>query len=150
MVQANLAEEAERLSRRRARIFPLLAVIYIGQQASYFSDQHGVLDRPVDHVKLSAWVVLTLVLLFALTSKGFWFRSRELREMIDDELTRAHRAQALQWGFIFSTLTAVALYFVTVMEPVGAREAIHIIVSIGLAAALIRFAALERRALRNG
>jgi hypothetical protein len=36
------------------------------------------------------------------------------------------------------------------METVGAREAIHITVSIGIAAALVRFGMLERRALRDG
>ena len=149
MVQASIAEQAERLSRRRARMLPVLAILYLCQQFSFFSDQHGA-DRAVDHVKLSAWVVFTLVLLVALTTKGFWFKSRELRDMIDDETTRAHRAEALQWGFIFSTLAAVALYFVTMMETVGAREAIHITVSIGIAAALVRFGMLERRALRDG
>jgi heme/copper-type cytochrome/quinol oxidase subunit 2 len=150
VVQSSLGEQADRLSRRRARMLPFLAIIYLTQQVSFFTDQHGTMDRAVDHVKLSAWVILTLMLLVALATKGFWFRSRELRNMIDDETTRAHRREALQWGFIFSTLTAIALYFVTMMEPVGAREAIHIIVSIGMAAALVRFGALERRALKDG
>ena len=150
MVQPSIAEEADRLSRRRARMLPFLALIYLTQQASFFTDQHGTMDRAVDHVKLSAWVVLTLVLLAALTTKGFWLKSREVRELIDDETTRAHRGEALQWGFVFSTLTAIVLYFVTMLEPVGVREAIHVIVSIGMAAALVRFGFLERRALKDG
>ena len=150
MVETSIAEQADRLSRRRARMLPFLALIYLSQQASFFTDQHGTMDRAVDHVKLSAWVVLTLLLLAALTTKGFWLHRREVRDMIDDESTRAHRGEALQWGFIFSTLTAIVLYFITMLEPVGAREAIHIIVSIGMAAALVRFGFLERRALRDG
>ena len=150
MVQSSIAEEADRLSRRRARMLPFLALIYLSQQASFFADQHGTMDRAVDHVKLSAWVVLTLLLLAAMTTKGFWLKSREVRELIDDETTRAHRGEALQWGFVFSTLTAIVLYFVTMLEPVGVREAIHIIVSIGMAAALVRFGFLERRALKDG
>ena len=150
MVQPSIAEEADRLSRRRARMLPFLALIYLSQQASFFTDQHGTMDRTVDHVKLGAWVVLTLVLLAALTTKGFWLHSREVRDLIDDETTRAHRGEALQWGFVFSTLTAIVLYFVTMLEPVGVREAIHIIVSIGMAAALVRFGFLERRALKDG
>lgn len=150
MVQPSIAEQADRLSRRRARALPILAIIYLTQQASFFADQHGTLDRTVDQVKLGAWVVLTLVLLAALTTKGFWFHSREVRDVVDDESTRAHRFEGLQWGFVFSTLTAIVLYFVTMLEPVGVREAIHFIVSIGMAAALIRFGMLERRALKDG
>jgi hypothetical protein len=33
--------------------------------------------------------------------------------------------------------------------PVPGRDAIHIVTTVGLASALISFAALERRALRN-
>ena len=150
MVQSGIAEQADRLSRRRARALPVLAIIYLTQQASFFADQQGTLDRTVDHVKLGAWVVLTLVLLAALTTKGFWFHSREVRDVVDDESTRAHRFEGMQWGFVFSTLTAIVLYFVTMLEPVGVREAIHFIVSIGMAAALVRFGMLERRALKDG
>ncbi|MEO5809199.1 MAG: hypothetical protein ABIR51_03865 [Sphingomicrobium sp.] len=148
MTEHSTAEHADFLSRRRARMLPFLAVIYLTQQFSYFSTVHGTPERTVDHVKVGAWVILTLMLLAALTTKGFWFRSRALRELIDDETTRAHRGDALGWGFVFSTLTGVALYFVSMIEPIAAREAIHIIVSLGIAAALVRFGMLERRAHR--
>ena len=45
---------------------------------------------------------------------------------------------------------AMAVYFIEQFEPVTAREAIHVILSLGLGAALIRFGVLERRAHRNG
>jgi hypothetical protein len=35
-------------------------------------------------------------------------------------------------------------------EPLGAREAVHIIVTAGMLTALLRFGFLERRALRHG
>ena len=94
MTTRSAAEQADHLSRRRARMLPFLAVIYLSQQVSFFADA-GSGDRPVDHVKVGAWVVLSLVLLAALTTKGFWLRRREVREMIDDETTKAHRGEAL-------------------------------------------------------
>ena len=148
MTTRTAAEEADQLSRRRARMLPFLAVIYLSQQVSFFADA-GSGERAVDHVKVGAWVVLSLVLLAALTTKGFWLRRREVRDMIDDELTKAHRAEALGWGFIMSTLGAIGLYFVSMFEPMGAREAIHVSVSLGIAAAIVRFGMLERRALRD-
>jgi len=148
MTTRSAAEQADHLSRRRARVLPVLAILYLSQQASFFADA-GSGDRPVDHVKVGAWVVLSLVLLAALATKGFWLHRREVRDMIDDETTRAHRSEALGWGFIIAILGAIALYFVSMFEPLGAREAIHVIVSLGLAAALVRFGMLERRALRD-
>lgn len=141
------AEQADYLSQRRAKLLPLLAVIYLTQQASFFVAGNG--DRTVDHVKVGAWVLLSLVLLAALTTKGFWLKAREVRDMIDDEGTRAHRGDAQGWGFVVAMLTAIALYFVAMIEPVTAGEAIHLIVSLGLAAAILRFGMLERRALRD-
>ena len=47
-------------------------------------------------------------------------------------------------------LTGIALYFVDEFAPMTAREAIHVILTLGLGAALIRFGMLERRAHRDG
>ena len=148
MTTRTTAEQADHLSRRRARMLPFLAVIYLTQQASFFTAGASG-DRPVDHVKIGAWVVLTLVLLAALTTKGFWFHKREVRDMIDDEGTRANRVAALGWGFVLAILSAIGLFFMSMYEPMGAREAIHIIVSFGIAAAIVRFGMLERRAMRD-
>ena len=142
-------EQAERLGRRRARMLPLLAVIFLTQQISFFaseSERASAAVRTVDHVKFGAWLVLSLVLLAALYTGGFWLRRREVRALMDDEITRQHRAAALSLGFLVAMLTAIGLYLVDMAEPVGTRVAIHLIVTLGIGAALIRFGLLERRA----
>ena len=149
MTEQTISQQAEHLGRRRARMLPFLAVIYLSQQVSYFASAPADPDRAVDHVKIGAWVVLSLVLLAALTTKGFWFHRREVRDLIDDEGTRANRGDALGWGFVMAILTAIALFIVSLVERVSAREAIHVIVSLGIAAAIVRFGMLERRALRD-
>ena len=142
-------ETAERLGRRRARMFPILALLFISQQASYFSGGAALeAERNVDAVKLSAWVVMSLVLLFALWSNGFWFRRKAVRDLLNDEATRAHRADALSLGYFCAMLGAIAIYLLSMVEPIHVREALHIVVSLGIAAALLRFGFLERRALR--
>lgn len=146
---ATVVEQADRISRRRSRLLLMLSFVYVSQQASYFSDLHEA-ARPVDHVKVGAWVLLSLCLFLLLTTKGFGLRSREVRELLDDETTRAHRAEGMKWGFVMALLTAIALYFIDQFEPMSARVAIHAIVSLGLGAALIRFGLLERRAHRDG
>ena len=147
MIETTLSEQAERLSRRRARMFPLFAIFYLGQQTSFFSSPIG--ERAVDHFKIGAWVVLSIVLMALLLSGGFWSRKRELRDLLNDETSRAHRADALGTGFVVAMATGIILYVVGTMSPVTAREAIHLIVSFGIGAALVRFGFLERRAMRS-
>ena len=103
-------EQAERLGRRRARMLALLAVIFLTQQISFFaseSERASAAVRTVDHVKFGAWLVLSLVLLAALYTGGFWLRRREVRALMDDEITRQHRAAALSLGFLVAMLTAI-------------------------------------------
>jgi hypothetical protein len=86
----------------------------------------------------------------ALATKGFWLESREVRALIDDENTRANRATAMTVGFVAGMLGGILLYFIDQFEPIHAREAIHVILSLGIGAALLRFGMLERRAHRDG
>jgi hypothetical protein len=144
MTESTLSQEADRLSRRRARLLPMLAIIYVAQQASFFASPIG--DRTVDHFKIGAWVVLSAVLLAALVTGGFWMRRPELRAMLNDESSRAHRADALGTGFVVAMATGILLYVLNTFSPMTSREVIHLVVSFGIAAALVRFGFLERRA----
>ena len=145
----NVSERADHLSRRRARILPVLAILYITQQASYITMRSGPANRPVDAIKISAWLVLSAVLLAAIATKGFWLQPLEVRSMIDDEGTRANRSDAMRFGFIFAMLTCILVYFITMFEPVNGRDAVHIVMSDGLGAALVRWGWLERRAHKD-
>jgi hypothetical protein len=142
-------ETADRLSRRRARMLFVLAILFLTQQASYFSGPDNGM-RSVDHVKVAAWLVMSIVMLLALTTGGFWFRSRQVRELMDDEVTRANRADSLRFGFMATMAAAIALYFVSLFDPMSGRQAVHLLMSVGIGTALLRFAFLERRALKDG
>lgn len=141
------AETVERLNRRRVRMLPVLALFVLIQQAAFFTS--GDRLRTVDLVRNSAWIVLVAVILAALVTGGFWFRSRQVRDLMNDEVTQANRGSALAWGFTVAILAAIVLFAVESFAPGGAttREAIHIIASAGLVTALLRFGFLERRAL---
>jgi hypothetical protein len=150
MVHSDEVESADRLSRRRARLFPVLAMLFIVQQASYFSARIEDGTRTVDHVKIGAWLVMSIALLLALMTGGSWFRSRRIRDLLNDEVTRANRLDGLRFGFIATMAAGIAMYFVAMFEPVTGRDAIHLLMTVGIAAALIRFGQLERRAHRDG
>lgn len=142
-------ETAERLSRRRARALPALAAIFITQQATFMVGAPPVESaRVVDLMRLWTWVLLSLVLVAALWSNGFWFRSKAVRALLNDEATRAHRADAMSLGFTLAMLAAIALYIVSFVDAVPTRLALHLVVTGGVGAAVLRFGVLERRAHR--
>jgi len=141
---------ADRLSRRRARMLPMLAILFLTQQASFFAGRAEDAVRTVDHVKIGAWLILSIVLLLALATGGFWLKPAKVRALMNDDVTRMNRAEAFRVGFLATMIAAIALYFLTLFEPLDGREAIHLLVTVGIAAALLRFGALERRAHRDG
>src|SRR5690348_10138202 len=146
----SVAEKAEYLSKRRARMLPAIAVIFLSQQAAFYSTVGTHDQRPVTMVKITAWLLLSIVILAALATKGFWLERREVRDLIDDENTRANRNDAMRWGFLFSMAAAIAVYALTLFNvQMSARDAVHIVLTIGIPAALIRWGVLERRAYRD-
>jgi hypothetical protein len=147
-VRMSVAMKADFLSKRRARMLPALAIIYLSQQVTFVSALGNGQHRDVDHFKIGAWVVLSLVLMLALATKGFWFESRQVRDLIDDESTRANRLEAMRVGFLFACGAALAAYFIDEFQPLTVGEGSHLVLTFGLGAALIRFGLLERRAHR--
>jgi uncharacterized membrane protein len=145
----SVAEKAEWLSKRRARMLPALAVIFLSQQASFFSQMSGGEHVSAEKAKISAWLVLSVVMLFALATKGFWLEPKQVRDLVDDENTRANRNEAMRWGFLFAMGSAIGVYILTMFDTVTGREATHIIMSFGIAAAILRWGVLERRAHRD-
>jgi len=143
-------DTADRLLRRRARMMPVLAVLFLGQQASYLASLDNEGTRPVDYVRNSGWLLMSTMLLLLLATSGYWFRSAGVRALMNDEGTRANRAEALRIGFVLAMATAIVLYGASLVEPVGGRVAIHLIITVGIGAALVRFGMLERRALKGG
>lgn len=144
----SVSEQAEYLSRRRARMLPGLAAILIAQQAAIINSEHDPL-RAVDLVKIGGWLLLATVMVLALFTGGFWFHKPAVRSLLDDETTRAHRQQAIGSGFLFSMVAGIAMYILSLFEPVGGREAVHVMMTLGIGAALVRWGMLERRAYRD-
>jgi hypothetical protein len=145
----NVAEKAEFLSKRRARILPALAIIFLSQQVTFFSQMTGGQHVSAENAKISAWLVLSVLMLFGLSTKGFWLESKEVRNLLDDENTRANRNEAMRWGFLLGMASAIGVYVLTMFETVTGREAVHIVLSFGIAAAILRWAVLEKRAYRD-
>jgi len=137
--------KAEKLARRRARVMAVQAVFFLSWQVLFVTGQAESRVRAVDHFRVSAWLVWSIVLLVLLATGGGLVLGRKVRPLLEDELTRSHRARAYAWGFWAAMVSAIALYAVDMLDPVTAREAIHIIVSAGIGVALLTFSILDRR-----
>ena len=144
-------ETADRVVHRRARLMPALAAMFVAQQGSYFTGtrmDEGT--RLVNYIAIAGWLTMSIVLLVGLATGFHWFGSASVRPLINDENTRANRADAFRFGFLATMIAALALYVLSLSEPLGARETIHVLTAVGIAVALLRFGLLEKRALKDG
>ena len=103
----------------------------------------------IDHLRIGAWLLLTVILLGGLATDGAWFRSEKVREMLNDESTREHRRTAYAYGFWAAAVAAMGLYVVDLFETISGRQAVHVILTAAVATALVSFGLLERRAHRD-
>jgi len=142
---------AERLVRRRARVATVFGILFMATQASSLSRPHPALTDPgayqLGHI--AAWVVWAVILLLVLVTGGGLLRTAGVRQMMNDEGTRAHRGRALCTGFWASLAATFSLYLLNLYEPITTSDALRLVVTIAVAAALISFGAMERKALRG-
>ena len=149
--KASPGEIAERAQRRRNNMLwlaPMLFFIWQGFFFSGYGSPHAPL-RSVEIVSLASHLFLGLVLLFLLATGGGWRHGKAVRLLLDDESTRAHRAQAYAWGFWALALCALALYAAAPFVQLKTGEIAHILLSVAVAVPALRFVILERRADRE-
>lgn len=149
MSEVGLVDKAERLAKRRARMFAVLAVFFLGLQTVYISNGALHDSTPLAHVKIGAWALNAVVLLIALATGGGFLQGRDVRRLMNDETTVAHRRIAIAWGFWTMMATGFGLYFLSQFEEVTVREALHMVITFGTAVPLLVFSYLERRAYRD-
>jgi len=147
MIATN-SEIAEKAAWGRARAATVLALAFVAAQAGSFGDDLP-LNRP-QTLHLTAWIFWAAMLMFFLVTGGNIFRSKRLRAILNDESTQDHRRRAMALGFWGAIGAAMSLYVASFYEPLSARLALRLVITFGIALALLRFGTLERKALKNG
>jgi hypothetical protein len=145
MTNASDVERADKLGRRRARLFTFQGLLFLIWQVTFYTAPVAGPMRTVDTLKISAWLVWAVVLLFLLATGGYLFRGRGVRPLLDDELTKRNRTRAYATGFWMAMFSALAVYFIGMFEVVTGREAVHIILSVAIGSAIFSFGINERR-----
>jgi hypothetical protein len=142
----------ERLQRKRTWMTFFQAVFFVIWQSNFFSMETQMTpDRiAVDHVKVGFYIAWALILLAFIGTGGGWIWSREVRQVMNDEATLAHRRRGMAMGFWAAMLATMACYAVQLVQPIPTRVVLHIVLSAGIAVALITFGVLEWRAQRDG
>jgi cation transport ATPase len=138
-------EIAERLMKRRANILFVLSLIFVVMQGSYIGS-----DTAPGTLRISAWIVMVIALLVIFATGGGLARSPAIRALMNDESTRSHRAKATTIAFYNMIASGILVYGLAMIKPVTGGEAAHLIMTVGIASALMAFWGLERAALRGG
>jgi protein-S-isoprenylcysteine O-methyltransferase Ste14 len=139
---------ADRLTSRRARVSTVLAIFFVMSMLSSLGTDVP-LSRP-ETVKLSAWIVWAAALLLLLATGGGLTRGATVRGLLNDESTIENRRNAMVAGFWATVLTAFVLYGISLFAEISGRDAIRVMLTAAVATSVLRFGALERRALRHG
>ena len=145
MGDVELVERAEHLGRKRSQLFFVLAMVFFAGQSMYFGASEATRDSLP---RVGAWLILVCLMLLLLATGGFLLSARKVRHLLNDESARANRVAAQAVGFWATILSLIAVYIESMFDPVTLNEAVHIVGTIGVGAALISFAVRERRAHR--
>ena len=142
-------ELADRVSRRRAILVAVAAIMFLGIHLAlrpfFYARFQPRADACIDW-----WAVNAGVLLAALATGGGILNRRAIRELVNDEVSRSHYRTAVHAGFWTAMGGGMALYLVPAFDGLGAHDVLYLLVTCALGLALLTFAALELRAHRDG
>jgi len=133
-------DQAERLAQKRSVAAIILGTILIVTQGQRVDGGGG---GPI------SWALTGMVvLLFLLWSSGV-LRKSALRDFLNDESAELNRKRSLIIGFWNMIATAIVCYVLTFLRDFGPRDAIQIILTVGMSSSLISFGVWERIAMRS-
>jgi hypothetical protein len=141
MAEAEKRDPSER--RRRSLVVAMMVLLAVGGGAldrAIF--EHAGHWRLVDYVTVGALMLLALIIAVRSTT-NFTLRARN--PALDDELTRANRADAARWGYWVLMLALLGLFLANFRWRLGLADIAPMVLVAGAAAAGMRFAYLERR-----
>jgi hypothetical protein len=149
MMSSNVPVEiADRLSRRRALLVGAAVIAFLLAQSVARPYFVGGPDSAHD-AKVVMWVVHIGLLLLLLGTGGCLLRTKGVRALMNDEVTAGHPRVSVVAGFWVAMVVALGLYVVPGADHLAAREAVYVLVTASVAAALLLFSYLEYRALRD-
>ena len=137
-------EIAERKSRYRATSFLFFSAV------SLMTLVWSMAEPSSDFLR-GLWVGLTFAAATNLLPLARWLKPRsEVARLMDDDGVREHRRISCTAGFWMAVVSSLAVAITTELSvTLGSFDAVRIVATAGISAALITFATLELRAGRG-
>lgn len=132
--------QADKASNARARILPFFGFALLAVQQWLFFGREW---EDVAVWQLGLWLVIAVVALLVLVTGGGWFQPREVRALLNDEVSSANRQRAIAAAFVTTIVTAMLVFAISPFEPLSAQRAAHLICSLGLGVGLFGFGLAE-------
>ena len=139
-------EIADQRSRKRAVIAAAAVLVFLGSQVlanPFFGGEPSNARLLTPHVM---WAVNAVILLLILATGGGLAGKREIRALVNDDVSRSHSRTATVTGFWVAMATALGLYVFPGADGVSGRAAVYVVVTSSVAVSLLTFAYLENRA----
>ena len=146
MLITDPVEFADRKSRRRPIATALAAAYFLGIQWLVHPSFGAAGPRNREYGWAANAAVLLLLLL---PGVGFIWGSR-IRQLINDDVARAHARTATVAAFWLTMVLALGLFLLPASAAWTARQAVYLLVTPAVAGALLLFSWLEWRAHRDG
>ncbi|HSV04838.1 MAG TPA: hypothetical protein VLI41_16705 [Phenylobacterium sp.] len=107
-------------------------------------------DGAFDMIRAATYLLWPALMLALIATGGGFILSREIRAVLNDETTRAHRRRAFELGFWGAMAGVLAGYGLSLAGTASPLVVVHLVLSAGLATSMIAFAVLELRAQADG
>ena len=134
-------ERVERAGQGRALLMLIAAIILLINVMLQWGDPAYMSAG----ARGGSWLVMIGLWAVVLATGGGLGLSGPLRAVLNDELTRSHRSRAVSFGFYAAILASLSLLVLSWSSPIAVGDALKLVSAVGMAAALVCFAALELR-----
>lgn len=140
-------ERAEQFSQGRALMAPFFGLlVLLMQQGIFFAWDWGSDSL----VQILVWLTFALVMLVLLLTGGGWFLPRRVRNIANDEVTKANRQRGITVGFVVAMIVGFLVWAISPFEPLHAQRAANIIVSMALGCAFVAYGTAEMATAHAG
>jgi hypothetical protein len=134
-------EKAERMRGSRALVMAMAAAILpLNAWLQYGDPRYSA-----PGLRGASWILLIGLWAFILWNGGGLRPRGRLRALLNDELSLQNRSRAVETGFYAAIVAALILYVAGWRSPIATGDALKIVSSAALSAALLRYAWLEWR-----